>query len=159
MSLNCIVTLSLISKLIAGGSIFTHINWLHVASLTLLFNICILGNILMVLNRENLLTAQCDMTEDRLWVANLIGHIILPLLIGLVMYIIHGGKTFQQSYRVYAKSCLFCCLLVAVYFIAMQCDLVNTYGLPVQTQIYYGFAWIGLTYMLCPLSICLLYAN
>ena len=54
MSLNCIVTLSLISKLIAGGSILTRIKWLHVAGLTLLFNICILGNILMVINREKI---------------------------------------------------------------------------------------------------------
>ena len=148
----CFLTLSKISKIIATASILTKIGWFHASSLTFLILVALLGNVL-VLTFSDKLSTYCDVSHTVVTWGNIVGHIIFPLIIGIVLVYLHQKKSPIWSWKDAIKSCITVIGVGVLYFIVMLFGGVCSYGLDIRTNIYFAIAWILLAIGITPLSL------
>jgi hypothetical protein len=152
MNLICLLTLSKISKIIATASIFTNIGWFHSSSLTFLILVALLGNVLMLTFKDNL-ARYCDIGHTVVTWGNIVGHIILPLIIGAVLIYLHRKQSPVWTWNDAVKSCGTVVGVGLLYLVVMLFGGACSYGLDIRTNLWFALAWVVLAMGITPLSL------
>lgn len=121
--------------------------YMKLASITLLLIVALLGNILCIRNKLDLIK-YCDiegLNPNIIDIANIITHWIAPFgLIGLIMGNI---KKYKMTNKLYMETVGFIFSLGFIYLGLMTQNMVSNYGLDTQSLVLFSVSFIvlGLT--------------
>ncbi len=141
----CFLTLSVFCKVVAFVALFTPNNsaWLQSSALGMLAAIIILGNILVYRATTKKISVYCNVGEEWVTVGNIVGHLIVPVVLGTILLCKYAGKQ-PVTWKTYAKSAGFSVGVGVLYLVLMRAGAVSNYGLDPSTLASFGGAWVVL---------------
>ena len=148
----CLLSLTILSKLIALASIYTPVGWFHASSLTLLICVSILGNVLTIFFKSTV-GKYCNVSALTADVGNFMGHVVVTLIIAIVLVWKHGKSSDIMSWKHAGFSTGLVLGVGVLYFVLMMLGLVCSYGLDLKTQIWFAVAWVILALFATPFSL------
>ena len=119
-------------------SLFLENNMIHLASFILLIVIIIMGNIL-VFNHINELNNYYEISKKWIYIFNVLGHIILPIILIYYLYNRLNVLLIKDLTNIRINTFIFILILAIIYHILIKLKMTSSYGISYNKILEYSF--------------------